>query len=138
MHIIDINGGFFSSMKINNESHSKRSHRLFIDFQYQSIDKYRLDWIDIDTHRLSISSIKYAGIFCSPCSYPFHQTARILAAQLCCTFVPCPRHLSFGVVQLFLQSFNHFSCSFLLHFVSLSPPQSLLKYLQITYMKFPE
>ena len=44
-------------------------------------------------------------IFCSPCSYPFHQTARILAAQLCCTFVPCPRHLSFGVVQLFLQFF---------------------------------
>jgi hypothetical protein len=42
-------------------------------------------------------------IFCSPCSYPFHQTARIVAAELCCTFVPWPRHLSFGVVQLFLQ-----------------------------------
>jgi hypothetical protein len=27
----------------------------------QSIDKYRLVLIDIDTHRLSISSIKYAG-----------------------------------------------------------------------------
>jgi hypothetical protein len=62
-----INGGFFHQWKliINrwsfNESHSKRSHRLFIDFQYQSIDKYRLVLIDIDTHRLSISSIKYAG-----------------------------------------------------------------------------
>ena len=37
------------------------SHRLFVDFQYQSINKYRLVLIDIDTHRLSISSIKYAG-----------------------------------------------------------------------------
>jgi hypothetical protein len=33
-----------------------------IDFQYQSIDKYRLVLIDIDSHRLSISSIKYAWI----------------------------------------------------------------------------
>jgi hypothetical protein len=62
-----INGGFFHQWKliINwwsiDESHSKRSHRLIIDFQYQSIDKYRLVLIDIDTHRLSISSIKYAG-----------------------------------------------------------------------------
>jgi hypothetical protein len=53
--------------------------------------------------------------------------------------VPCPRHLSFGVVQLFLQFFP-LSIIFLalFFFVSLSPPQSLLKYLQITYTKFPE
>jgi hypothetical protein len=65
-----INGKFFHQWKLTinrwsiDESHSKRSHRLFIDFQYQSIDKYRLVLIDIDTHRLSISSIKYAGIKC--------------------------------------------------------------------------
>ena len=41
---------------------SKTSHRLFINFQYQSINKYRLVLIDIDTHRLLISLIKYAGI----------------------------------------------------------------------------
>jgi hypothetical protein len=63
-----INGGYFHQWKliINrwsiDESHSKRSHRLFIDFQYQSIDKYRLILIDIHSHRLSISSIKYAGV----------------------------------------------------------------------------
>jgi hypothetical protein len=67
-----INGGFFHQWKliINrwsiDESHSKRSHQLFIDFQYQSIDKYRLVLIDINTHRLSISSIKYAGYLCNP------------------------------------------------------------------------
>jgi hypothetical protein len=33
------------------KGHSKTSYRLFINFQYQSINKYRLVLIDIDTHR---------------------------------------------------------------------------------------
>ena len=61
-------------------------------------------WTNFGSKMLQTSSLS-CYIFCSPCSYPFHQTARILAAQLCCTFVPCLRHLSFGVVQLFLQFF---------------------------------
>jgi hypothetical protein len=77
-----INGGFFHQWKliINrrtiDESHSKRSHRLFIDFQYQSIDKYRLVLIDIDTHRLSISSIKYAGYYTCICHQKLPQFAK--------------------------------------------------------------
>ena len=73
-------------------------------------------WTNFGSKMLQTSSLS-CYIFCSPCSYPFHQTARILAAQLCCTFVPCPRHLSFGVITTIssiFPSFNHFSCSFLL------------------------
>ena len=36
-------------------------HRLVIDFQYQSINWHRLLSIDIDYHRLSVSSIDHAG-----------------------------------------------------------------------------
>jgi hypothetical protein len=67
-----INGGFFHQWKliINrwsiDESYSKRSNRLFIDFQYQSIDKYRLVLIDIDTHRLSIYRLSTPGVFVMP------------------------------------------------------------------------
>jgi hypothetical protein len=56
-------------------------------------------WTNFGSKMLQTSSLS-CYIFCSPCSYPFHQTARILAAQLCCTFVPCSRHLSFGVVHV--------------------------------------
>ena len=36
-------------------------HLLVIDFRYHSIDWYRLLSIDIDYHRLSVSSIDHAG-----------------------------------------------------------------------------
>ena len=39
------------------DNHKKFRHRLSIDYQYQSINWYRLSLIVIDCHRLSISSI---------------------------------------------------------------------------------
>ena len=43
------------------ESHKILFHRLLIDFQYQSINCYRMISIGIDFDRLTISSIAYAG-----------------------------------------------------------------------------
>jgi hypothetical protein len=48
------------------KGHSKTSHRLFIDFQYQSINKYRLVLIDIDTHRFH--RLSTPGLFDMPSS----------------------------------------------------------------------
>ena len=49
-------------MKIDDvESHKIFPHRLVIDFQYRSINWHRLLSVDIDYHRLSISSIGQAG-----------------------------------------------------------------------------
>ena len=62
-------GRFFyqwKSIKIDNQSmksHSKTRHRSVIDYRYQSINWYLLISIGIDSHRLSTSSIKYAGLF---------------------------------------------------------------------------
>ena len=54
--IIDENRS--QSMKIDEiKSHKIFRHRLVIDFQYQSINWHRLLSIDIDYHRLSVSSI---------------------------------------------------------------------------------
>ena len=50
------------SIKIDHvKGHNIFHHRLVIDFQYQSINWHRLLSIDIDYHRLSISSIRHAG-----------------------------------------------------------------------------
>ena len=43
------------------ESHRILFHRLLIDFQYQSINFYRLISIGVDFDRLTISSIAYVG-----------------------------------------------------------------------------
>ena len=51
---------YWKSIPINN--HMNLHHRLVINYQYQSINWYLLVLIDIDCHRLSISSIGYSGI----------------------------------------------------------------------------
>ena len=59
---IDINLSidcYWQSIPIDN--HTNLRHRLVIDYQYQSINWYQLVLIDIDYHRLSISSIGYPG-----------------------------------------------------------------------------
>jgi hypothetical protein len=58
-----------------------------------------------------------------------HEFSRLNSAVLCA--LPETSELwRCTTVSSIFPSFNNFSCSFLLHFVSLSPPQSLLKYLQ--------
>jgi len=59
---IDINffiDCYWKSIPIDN--HMNLRHRLVIDYQYQSINRYRLALIDIDCHWLSMSSIGYPG-----------------------------------------------------------------------------
>ena len=51
---------YWKSIPIDN--HMNLHHRLVISYQYQSINWYLLVLIDIDCHRLSISSIGYPGI----------------------------------------------------------------------------
>ena len=51
---------YWKSIPIDN--HTNLHHRLVISYQYQSINWYLLVLIDIDCHRLSISSIGYPGI----------------------------------------------------------------------------
>ena len=61
--LIDINLSidcYWKSIPIDN--HTNLRHRLVIDYQYQSINRYQLVLIDIDCHRLSISSIGYPGL----------------------------------------------------------------------------
>ena len=67
------------------EDHTNLTHRLFIDYQYQSINWYRLVWIDIDCHRfhrletpgivklkLMLPANNYMQflINCTPCDLP--------------------------------------------------------------------
>ena len=57
MTIHSVNANRWKSMK----SHKILFHQLLIDFQYQSINCYRLLSIVIDFDRLATSSIAYAG-----------------------------------------------------------------------------
>jgi len=60
---IDINLSidcYWKSIPIDN--HTNLRHRLVIDYQSQSINRHRFVLIDIDCHRLSISSIGYPGV----------------------------------------------------------------------------
>ena len=52
---------YWKSIPIDNYTNLR--HRLVIDYQYQSINRYQLVLIDIDCHRLLISSIGYPGVF---------------------------------------------------------------------------
>jgi len=64
---IDINLSidcFWKSIPIDN--HTNLCHRLVIDYQYQSINRYQLVLTDINCHQLSISSIGYPGVFLLP------------------------------------------------------------------------
>ena len=53
------------SMTIDNHTHL--DDRLFIDYQYQSINWHRLSSNAIDSHRSSISSIGYALVIATGC-----------------------------------------------------------------------